>query len=374
MKRILIFLGAAAMLAWTGLGLLAWASVGQRVTVVSSAADERATGPSEVAVLGDRVTALHEDVRALAKAMGASLAGLHEELSASQDEHAAALEQRMDALRGEVASRAASPSPDGLDDLLREVAALRARLETAPATDSAVRPVPSFAPPEPLVVAVAPEGVEAQPPSVAAPPAEPVPPAARSRKSFLAFTLPSDDLRFDERRTWTVLPALSRVGFDAQTTLHDFTAATSSIEGELEAELARPALQPRARLVARARELASGDDARDAEMRERLAVEAHPELEFELSDFAPAEIDATAMRASGTARGRMTIRGVTQEVAMPVRLAIDEARRLTVEGEVTLDLERFGVPVPNKLGLITMEKEVQVWISLKFRANPRSEG
>ena len=370
MKRLLTLVGAAAIGAWTLLGLLAWQSVGQRVTILSSDDPERPEGPSEVALLGDRVSALHEDVRALAQAMGAGLSGLHEELGASQDEHARALGARMDILRGEVASRMASPSTDRLEDLLREVAALRASLAAAPALASAVQPVP---PPSSEAVQVAELPAPMAEAAVVA--AEPPPaPAAKPKKSFLAFTLPSDDLRFDERRSWALLPALSRVGFDAKTTLHDFTAATSGLEGSLEAELGRPAHEPHARIVARAAELASGDDARDEEMHARLAVTEHPTLAFELTGFVPETVDAAAQRTSGIARGRITIRGVTQEVSMPVRLALDEARRLTVEGEMTLDLEHFGVPVPNKLGLITMQKDVQVWIALKFRANPRSEG
>jgi polyisoprenoid-binding protein YceI len=339
------------------------------VTLLSSDDAGRSEGPSEVALLGDRVEALHADVRALAQAMGTSLSELHATLSASQDEFARDLTTRLDALRGEVASRTPSPSLDRLDDLLLEVAALGARLGTAPAPDSAVQPAPT--PPEPVAFEQAETAPPPLPPEVVA---EPAPtPEPKARKSFLAFTLPSDDLRFDERRAWTLLPSLSRVGFDAKTTLHDFTAATSGLEGSLEAELSRPAHEPRARIVARAGGLESGDEGRDEEMHGRLAVQTHPTLEFELTAFEPEEVDAAAQRARGTARGRLTIRGITQEVAMPVRLALDEARRLSVEGEMELDLTRFEVPVPNKLGLITMEKDVQVWIALKFRANPRSE-
>jgi len=109
-------------------------------------------------------------------------------------------------------------------------------------------------------------------------------------------------------------------------------------------------------------------------MRKRLAVQEHPGLEFELARFEPDQIDAAALRASGRALGRMRVRGVTQDVVMAVQISIDDARRMCVEGQMKLDLTRFGVPVPNKLGLITMEKEVDVWISLKLRANARTEG
>ena len=150
--------------------------------------------------------------------------------------------------------------------------------------------------------------------------------------------------------------------------------AGAEVAGELEADLSKPGEAPRARLVAQAKTLASGNADRDEAMREHLAVEEHPEIVFELQSFAPAELDLAAMKAAGKARGKMTIRGVTQEVEMPVQVTVDDARRLCVEGEMMLDLERFSVPVPNKLGLISMEKEVKVWISLRLRANPKTEG
>lgn len=371
MKRTFSFLGVGACLAWTGLGLVAWANVARRVTIQFEDEARAVAPPSELFALADELGALHEDVRALARSLEHNLQALSDGLLASQDEQAAGLELRLAALRDEAGPRTPSSLPtDELAGLVRELTALRAALADAGAS-SAAQPVLT---PEPSTLAAtsAPEPattltVPAEEPTVAVP-------APRARKSFLAFDLPSDDLRFDERRAWSILPALSRVGFDAKTTLHDFTATTSMLEGELEADLSRPADAPRARIRARAASLASGNADRDEEMRERLAVEEHPELDFELSRFVPSEIDLAAQRAAGIAHGRMTIRGVTQQVEMPVRVSIDDARRLCVEGEMTLDLEDFGVPVPNKLGLISMEREVRVWISLRLRANARTEG
>lgn len=374
MKRTLALLGACALLAWTGLGLVAWGNVARRVTIHFQE-DERDSGaPSELLALQDELGALHEDVRALARGFGESLQALNDGLLTSQDEHAAGLELRLAALRDEVGSRIPpSPSPDELADLLRELGTLRDALAASARPGSESQPVPS-----PTSVAEEPHPVEPTAPQITAaapaPSEAPVPAAPKVRKSFLAFQLPSDDLRFDERRTWSILPALSRVGFDAKTTLHDFTATTSSLEGELEADLSRPSDAPRASVRVQAATLVSGDTERDEEMRERLAVAEHATLQFELERFEPAEIDAAAQRATGTAHGRMTVRGVTQTVAMPVKLSLDDAHRLCVEGQMTLDLTRFDVPVPNKLGLISMEKDVEVWISLRLRANPRSEG
>jgi polyisoprenoid-binding protein YceI len=102
-------------------------------------------------------------------------------------------------------------------------------------------------------------------------------------------------------------------------------------------------------------------------MREHLASDAHPEIVFELRDFEPAAVDSAAQRVSGTVTGSMTVRGVTRPLSMPVRLSVDDRMRLVVEGESPLLLSDFRVPVPSQLGIIGMQDEVRIWISLRAR-------
>jgi polyisoprenoid-binding protein YceI len=366
MKRTLSIVGALALAGWTGLGLAAWTSAVRRVTVSEAESAMPVDSPAVLA-LADEVNALHADVRALASGMGTNLEALHASLTEALDEHAAANELRLAALRDEVGSRPSSAPSGELADLRRELQELARSLERRASGSPA-----QFAP---LTEVVAQETTPTEPAPIATVAEEaPAAPVKKEKKSFLAFKLPSDEFRIDERRSWALVPSLSRVGFDAKTTLHDFTATTSTVAGELEVDLSKPAEGPRARFVAEAKSLASGNGDRDEAMREHLAVDEHPEIVFELASFVPAELDLAAMKASGKARGKMTIRGVTQEVEMPVRVTVDDARRLCVDGEMTLDLERFHVPVPNKLGLITMDKEIKVWISLRLRANPKTEG
>jgi len=353
MRRALTVVGFLALLVWTGLGLFAWSSAARRVTIDFAEDEARERDAAELLVLKDELTALRQDVRALATALGENLQALQDAVLAAQAEHAAAFEREVAALREAVPALELQPGA--------------ATSETTPAA-----PGPPSAPTS--TAELSPTDAPSSPRTEGDPPAVPAGDGAKPRKSFLAFQLPSDDVRFDERRSWTVLPSLSRVGFDAKTTLHDFTATTSSVEGELEADLSHSDATPRASIRVRVATLDSGEAGRDEEMRRLLAVEQHATIEFELGRFEPGAIDAAALRASGTAHGRMTVRGVTQDVAMPVKLSIDDARRLLVEGEMTLDLTRFQVPLPNKLGLLTMEKDIRVWISLRLRANPRSRG
>jgi len=68
----------------------------------------------------------------------------------------------------------------------------------------------------------------------------------------------------------------------------------------------------------------------------------------------------------------MTIRGVDKDIQMKVNGRIDESRRLVIEGEVPLRLSDFSVHVPSKLGLISMNDQVRVWIHLRARARSQA--
>jgi hypothetical protein len=145
-----------ALTLWTGCLWLFWSSGGQH------AAAERAPASDPNAerwlMLQDELGSLHQDVRALADALGKNLEALDANLRADQDEHASALELQLEAWRAEVGSRTVvSSSPDRLDDLLREFAKLRALLQHA-APGLAVQPVLL---PEPMSAAATP--VETQP-------------------------------------------------------------------------------------------------------------------------------------------------------------------------------------------------------------------
>ena len=214
-------------------------------------------------------------------------------------------------------------------------------------------------------------------PEAAAPQAmtpEPAPAPAAPKKSFLAFQLPSQSFAFDQRQSFTVLPQLSRVGFDAKSTLHDFSGVTSAIEGELEVCLARPAEGCRGRIKARAATLDTGLAERDVDMRDVLAVETHPDIVFDWSAFAAERVDAAAETVSGMAIGKLTLHGTTREVSMPVKVAVDASKRVSIEGECRLKLSDYGIQAPSQLGLISMEDELTIWIALRARSLGTVEG
>lgn len=360
MSKTLSVIGALSLVLWTGAGFLAWSSVGRHVSITFSDGDSVQGDTARLEELGDQVGALHADVRALAGHLGQSLTALDQDFEERLQARAATLEREVSALRAELAARRG-----GEDGVLRELAALRASLESGALE---VRPTMPAAPVE-LVPEVVEEVVE--PIAVEVPAAaEPAPvEAPRRKKGFLAFELPSDSFRFDQRATWTILPALSRVGFDAKSTLHDFSGVTSDVAGTLEVDPSRPQADPRGAIQVKASTLVSGVEGRDEAMRDHLETAEHPEITYEIQRFEAESVDAAAMTLTGTVHGDMTIRGKTHAIAMPVRVSVDDARRLVVEGETSLALPDFDVPVPNKLGVISMNETVRIWLSLKLRAS-----
>jgi polyisoprenoid-binding protein YceI len=194
---------------------------------------------------------------------------------------------------------------------------------------------------------------------------------AESRRSFLSFVLPADGFAFDQVQRFEIVPSLSRVGFDAKSTLHDFTGVTSAVRGSLVARLSDLSADASARIEADAASLDTGLADRNEAMREHLAPHTHPKILFELKTLESKGIDAVGKKMEGVVKGELTVRGVTRPISMPLKVVVDESMRLVVEGESPLKLSDFGVPVPSKLGLISMQDEVRIWISLRARVAGR---
>jgi polyisoprenoid-binding protein YceI len=384
MSRLLQIVGALALFAWTAAGVGAWALTKEQVQVTiadGAAAARDAEDPT--AALAERIGGLEEDIRALAAALGANLQVLDENLgNAAAARDAALREQLADraaaAQRQDVATRAALADARRAIDALREEfrAAAAAHPPTAAVLAAGSDPGPDAAPPAPASGTELPPTAEPGDPAVAAeadpaphpdPGSEVEPAAPPQKKSFLAFRLPSDSFRFEGPRGWQIIPSLSRVGFDAKSTLHDFTGATTKVEGSIRTDLAAPDRGSEGSIRADAAALDTGLDDRNLAMREHLSTAEHPRIEFRLESFEVGEVDAAGMSVQGTATGRMSIRGVTRDFAMPVRMQVDASRRLKIDGEAGLRMSDYGVVVPSKLGMISVTDEVRVWIALRAR-------
>jgi polyisoprenoid-binding protein YceI len=328
------------------------------------AADEPASGPDPVSLLRDDVQVLGRDVAELRAAMGPSF----ERLGSALEERAATRHADVRALAAEVAALQKALDQVELD--LRELARaapVRSATEVpAPTTE----PVAAVEPPQPPAGEGSPGGDEAR--AVPAPDAattEAAKPEPARSGGFLSFSIPAARFRFDEQQEYRLIPELSRVGFHAKSTLHDFTGVTSKVAGSFWADFDDPAGKMQGEVVCEAAALSTGLDGRDESMREHLDTNTHPRIRFAISRFVPAEggVDVEKMTARGDVVGNMTIRGVTKELRMPVSIEVDPSRRVVVTGQTPLKLTDWSVPVPSQLGVINVEDEVQVWIALRAR-------
>lgn len=328
------FLQGLGLLALLGLvlgSIAALALVKQRIHLTFAEESAAARGPDALELLRADLGALRDDLGVL----GAGLAQGLEQLHGALEDSAA---ERERALRGDV------------ERLQGTLAALQARLgrlepgSLGPASEAAI---PAVSAPAPRADADAP---------------------AAPRKSFLSFQLPADAFDFERTLRLEIVPSLSRVGFDATSTLHDFSGTTSAVAGELTTCLARPAEDCRGEIRVQAAALATGEAARDAEMRKTLDVAAAPTLRFAWKAFTLEALDTPAQRLTGTARGELTIHGTTREFALPVRVSVDASKRVVIEGEGPLSLSAFGVEPPSKLGLIEVADEVRIWVALRARS------
>lgn len=365
-RKLLQWVGALFVLGLFGASMAALAIVKDRVRVVVQQ-DDVAAGPDPVALLRDDLQSVVREVAELRSALAASFERL-----------GTALEERADARHGDVQA------------LAREVAALRKRADATHAEvvrlqarwqEPAARAAVESARPAVADAVPPPSSPPSSPPTAAsAGPAEvPVPAAAtdgkptdgRPKTGFLSFSIPSATFRFDEPAEYALVPDLCRVGFDAKSTLHDFSGVTSKVAGRFTADLDDPQGAWTGEISCEAGTLLTGVEGRDANMWEHLDAKNHPRIRFAITRFVPAEggIDAGKQTARGDVVGTMTIRGVSRDLRMPVTVEVDPSRRLVVKGQVPLKLSDYGVPVPSQLGVINMQDEVVVWVALRARAN-----
>ena len=379
--RLFQWIGVVAVLALVVGAVAALVMVGERVQVtVQEGGQAAARGPDPVELLRADVSQLASDLGALSDASGPQLQALHDSLAEESRARGDALAAELRALQAQVQELRTR-----VDRGLADEAAARARIDPAlealaARLDAVVAalsiPAPAVEPrSEPAPEAVTESAPTTVPAARTGPEPVPAPPPAEPpKKGFLTFQLPSRSFAFDRLQRWSILPGLSRVGFDAKSTLHDFSGVTQSVAGELTANLARPEAGCKGTVTVEAASLDTGEKDRDADMQKGLDVAGHPQLSFEWTGFTPESSDATAMKTTGTVRGRLTIRGTAREFAMPVRISVDSSRRAAIEGEAKLKMSDYGIEPPSKLGLISVEDQVTIWIALRARSLGDAEG
>ena len=384
MKRILQALALLGLAAWTALALFLWRENGARAEMAGAAGREAS---EKLALLTDDVANLHRDLRGLTDSLNEGLGALADGIGSEMGTGFDGESDRLDALQAaiqELQGRLDEREEGVPDEVLARLAGIEAKLADLADAGRALREAgisePAVEQPEPPLPEVVEEPLIEEPVVETEPEASPAstvvetpsPPAEeKTHRSFLAFRLPSDDFQRDELRTWSVIGELSRVGFDGSSTLHDFSGASTRVQGTFEANPGHPATGFSGSISFPAKSLGTGLEGRDEELFDVLDVESYPEVRLDLMGFAP-DPDASGLDPiRGTVHGRMTIRGVSRDFAAPVEVRLDEAHRMQIEGEAPLLLTDYEIPVPNKAGIIKMDPKVRIWFSLRARVRPR---
>lgn len=159
---------------------------------------------------------------------------------------------------------------------------------------------------------------------------------------------------------YTVDPERSEVGFHGTSTLHDFTARTDAVRGELRGDLAHPAALCAGRLSVEAVGLDTQNEERDEKMREHLEVAEFPTL-----DFVVDRVEGELTDGAGELQvvGSFHIHGVEKRRRVPVTIAPAAGGGVRVTGSCTFPMSEHGIEPPQVL-VITVGDPVEVFFDL----------
>ncbi|MBM3962933.1 MAG: YceI family protein, partial [Planctomycetes bacterium] len=292
------------------LGLVGGAVAGlmvrkDRIKVVVAADDAGANGPDPIALLRDDVRQMASDAVEWQQGVGRNF----EQLGTALEERATARHEDVKRLQTEVAGLR-----EALTALGREHAATKALVAGLPTAVAAAAPAvvtPAVVTPAPVApsepVAAATEPPAAAPEPVAAPPEANAAPA-KPKGGFLTFSVPTSKFRFDEPQDYALVPDLCSVGFDAKSTLHDFTGRTRAVRGGFRADFDEAEAKWSGEIVCEAATLVTGVEGRDDNMRDHLDTKNHAEIRFRLDNFktAPDGLDEANQKVRGEVSGTMT--------------------------------------------------------------------
>jgi polyisoprenoid-binding protein YceI len=173
---------------------------------------------------------------------------------------------------------------------------------------------------------------------------------------------------------WRIAAEQSSIGFDGESTLHDFTAKTRDIAGEVRMDPRDPEHSAGGEVSIGAASLDSDSSGRDRDMKKSLEVERFPRIRFELDSLAGRVVDGAG---DLSASGRFTIHGVERERTCSLKLAPiaaagngaphkDASRGpLHATGDVRFRMSEHRIEPPSVL-VVTVDDEVRVWFDLRL--------
>ena len=175
------------------------------------------------------------------------------------------------------------------------------------------------------------------------------------------------------------VPNTSKLRMDGTSTIHDWHADTDVIGGFMELEATFPdasgksapsAVKPKVEVKIPVRTLkSSGGKRMDTVMQEHMKFEQNKMIEYRVLELKPKAGGASGSAAEFTAKGALTVAGVTKTNVMPVTIERVENTKLKVKGTAALKMTDFGItpPAPDiGLGLIKTGDDVKLvfeWVT-----------
>jgi polyisoprenoid-binding protein YceI len=170
---------------------------------------------------------------------------------------------------------------------------------------------------------------------------------------------------------FAVVAERSEVGFDASSTLHDFTGRSRRVSGELRARLDDLASCAGGSVRVEAKSLDTGVSGRDKDMREELEVSTYPTIEFRLAGATGTPGTSSEARPVELA-GAFVIHGRRVPVDARTSVVRLEAGGLWVEGRAKLRLSDFDIDPPSIL-FVDVDDEVEAWWKLALEPVPAEQ-
>jgi polyisoprenoid-binding protein YceI len=153
-----------------------------------------------------------------------------------------------------------------------------------------------------------------------------------------------------------------RLSFDGHASVGDFTGTTTTVTGEMTGGESLAAV--RGWVESPVKTLDSDNGKRDKDLNKSMESNKYPAMRFELTGVTPE--GARADTATVQLQGKLTLHGVTRDVALPGRVWKDGGA-LRLRSDFPLDLGDYEIGGLTKmLGILRMEEAIEVHVDLTF--------
>jgi polyisoprenoid-binding protein YceI len=156
--------------------------------------------------------------------------------------------------------------------------------------------------------------------------------------------------------------ASGRLSFDGHATPGDFTGTTTTVTGEMTGGESLAAV--RGWVESPVKTLDTDNGKRDKDLNKSMESDKYPAMRFELTGVTSES--ARADTTTAQLQGKLTLHGVTRDVALPGRVWKDGGG-LRLRSDFPLDLGDYEIGGLTKmLGMLRMQEAIEVHVDLTF--------